>query len=210
MAERRRERLQRGRQLLGVDVSDRAPHVLQRRSDVVRRSGVAQRNLDVWRPPARTRWMQREVLVAEQGGDLDGRARVPAQMHPAMAEPEGHLHVRALEPDAGHLADDDATDHDAVAAAQPGRAGERGRVAGAGVERQPVEVERQQEQHDHQAQEDHADRHRLHLPERLDPGPPHPRAPCGTPTGLTWQRCAELTWNGVSVPLGRMKLTAHT
>src|SRR4051812_33692680 len=151
--------------------------------------------------------MQCEVFVAEEGGDLDRGARVPAEMDPAMVEPERDFDVSVFEPDAGHLAYDDAADHHAVAATQPGRAGERGRVAGAGAEREPVEVERQQEQHRHQAEEGDADRHRLHLLERLDAAwAPH----LGTPTGLTWQRFAELTWNGVSVPSGRMKLTAHT
>src|SRR3954468_14832457 len=101
-----------------VDPAGRAGETLQRRLDVEGVLRLAEWQLLARWPVAAALRCEREVLVAEQGRDLDRGGRLVAEVHAAGGEGEVDPHVRAFESDAGDLADGDAADHDLVALAQ--------------------------------------------------------------------------------------------
>ncbi|SKU76875.1 Uncharacterised protein [Mycobacteroides abscessus subsp. abscessus] len=63
---------------------------------------------------------QVDVSRAEQGGDLDGGARIGADRH-VVTHPEGRLHTITRQPHAGHRTDLYPCDGDDVSRAQRGR-----------------------------------------------------------------------------------------
>jgi hypothetical protein len=92
---------------------------------------------------------ERQVLLAEERLDPDGRGGLRTEADPVVGDAEVDPHVRAVELDPGDVADLDARDPDVVAVADAARLCEGGAVAVAATDdRQAGRVERQDEEQD--------------------------------------------------------------
>ena len=108
--------------------------------------------------------LQREVLVSEQGEDLDVGAHVLAEVR--ALDSERDFHVLTVELDARHLTDVDACDADSVTLVQPSDFGERSAVRrSAADERQRLHVERKVDEQQENGDEGCPHGHRVDRPQ---------------------------------------------